>query len=98
IAAHFAGTVDVGQLARLRVYLLAYGVLALFFALYVLPALVGCLTPIPAGRVLRSMKDVLITGFMTGDLFVVLPTLIDRCKQPLSEAAVSHQAGDSLPD
>jgi Na+/H+-dicarboxylate symporter/ABC-type amino acid transport substrate-binding protein len=98
IAAHFVGTVDLGQLARLRVYLIAYGVLALFLALYVLPALVGCLTPISAGRVLRSMKDVLITGFMTGDLFVVLPTLIDRCKELLAEAAISDEQDAALPE
>src|SRR4051812_25854344 len=98
IAAHFAGTVDLGQLVRLRVYLLAYGVLALFLALYLLPALVACLTPIPAGRVLRSMKDVLITGFMTGDLFVVLPTLIDRCKELLSEAAAADEQDAALPE
>jgi Na+/H+-dicarboxylate symporter/ABC-type amino acid transport substrate-binding protein len=98
IAAHFAGTVDLGQLARLRVYLVAYGVLALFLALYLLPALVACLTPIPAGRVLRSMKDVLITGFMTGDLFVVLPTLIERCKELLSEAAATDEQDAALPE
>ena len=97
IAAHFVGTVDVGQLARLRVYLVAYGVLSLFLALYVLPAVVACLTPIPALHVLQSMKDVLITGFMTGDLFVVLPTLIDRCKELLAETAVSEQDA-SLPE
>jgi len=98
IAAHFAGTIDLGQLARLRVYLVAYGVLALFLALYLLPALVACLTPIPAGRVLRSMKDVLITGFMTGDVFVVLPTLIERCKELLSEAAVTDAQDAALPE
>jgi Na+/H+-dicarboxylate symporter/ABC-type amino acid transport substrate-binding protein len=85
IAAHFVGTIDVGQLARLRVYLLAYGAMALFLTLYVLPRLVACVTPIPAIRVLQSMKDVLITAFMTGDLFVVLPTLIDRSKALLAE-------------
>ena len=97
IAAHFAGTVDLGQLARLRVYLLAYGVLALFLTLYSFPALVACLTPIPARRVLRSMKDVLITGFMTGDLFVVLPTLIDRCKELLAEAGVADEQDGPSP-
>jgi Na+/H+-dicarboxylate symporter/ABC-type amino acid transport substrate-binding protein len=91
IAAHFTGTVDLRQLARLRVYLLAYGVMALFVALYVLPVLVACVTPIPARRVLRSMRDVLITAFMTGDLFVVLPTLIDRCKELLAEAVCDEQ-------
>ncbi|HEY7412666.1 MAG TPA: cation:dicarboxylase symporter family transporter [Vicinamibacteria bacterium] len=97
IAAHFTGTVDVGQLARFRLYLVAYGVMALFLALYVLPALVACVTPIPARRVLRQVKDVLITAFMTGDLFVVLPTLIDRCKELLAEAAVAEEDRD-LPE
>jgi Na+/H+-dicarboxylate symporter/ABC-type amino acid transport substrate-binding protein len=97
IAAHFTGTVDLGQLARLRVYLIAYGVMALFVALYVLPVLIACVTPIPARRVLRSMRDVLITAFMTGDLFVVLPTLIDRCKELLAEV-VSDEQDRALPE
>jgi ABC-type amino acid transport substrate-binding protein len=98
IAAHFTGTLDVGQLARFRLYLVAFGVMALFLALYVLPVLVACVTPIPALRVLRSMKDVLITAFMTGDLFVVLPTLIDRCKDLLAEAAVTEEEDRALPE
>jgi Na+/H+-dicarboxylate symporter/ABC-type amino acid transport substrate-binding protein len=97
IAAHFTGTLDVSLLARFRLYLVAYAVMALFLALYVLPVLVACVTPIPALRVLQSMKDVLITGFVTGDLFVVLPTLIDRCKELLREAAVSEEDRD-LPE
>jgi ABC-type amino acid transport substrate-binding protein len=59
--------------------------MAVFLSLYVFPTLVACVTPIPALRVLQSMKDVLITAFMTGDLFVVLPTLIDRAKQLVAE-------------
>jgi Na+/H+-dicarboxylate symporter/ABC-type amino acid transport substrate-binding protein len=98
IAALFAGTADVGAIARLRVYLIAYGVMALFLALYVLPALVACVTPIPAGRVLLSMKDVLITAFMAGDLFVVLPTLIDRCKELLAEAGGADEQDAALPE
>ena len=52
IAAHFTGTLDVGQLARFRLYLVAFGAMALFLTLYVLPVLVACVTPIPALRVL----------------------------------------------
>src|SRR5262245_1115624 len=48
IAAHTAGTMDLGQIARLRVYQLAYAALALLLALWVFPGLVGCLTPIRA--------------------------------------------------
>jgi Na+/H+-dicarboxylate symporter/ABC-type amino acid transport substrate-binding protein len=98
IAAHFAGTIDVGELARLRVYLLAYGAMALLLTLYVFPALVACVTPISAMRVLRSTKDVLITAFMTGDLFVVLPTLIERSKELLAEPSALPGEESSLPD
>jgi len=93
IAAHFVGTADVAQLARLRVYLLAYGAMTLLLTLYVFPRLVGCVTPIPARRVLRSARDVLIMAFMTGDLFVVLPTLVDRAKSLLAE-----QGADDNPE
>jgi Na+/H+-dicarboxylate symporter/ABC-type amino acid transport substrate-binding protein len=85
IAAHVVGTIDVAQLGRLRVYLVAYGAMALFLTLYVFPALVASVTPIPARRVLQATKDILITAFMTGDLFVVLPTLVERSKALLAE-------------
>jgi ABC-type amino acid transport substrate-binding protein len=51
----------------------------------VFPALVACLTPIPARRLLGATRDVLITAFVTGDLFIVLPTLIERSKALLRE-------------
>ena len=85
IAAHTVGTADLDQLARLRVYLIAYGALALLLTLCVFPGLVACVTPIPARRVLQAARDVLIMAFMTGDLFVVLPTLVERSKALLAE-------------
>jgi Na+/H+-dicarboxylate symporter/ABC-type amino acid transport substrate-binding protein len=98
IAAHVVGTVDLIQLARLRLYLIAYGTMAGFLCFYVFPTLVACVTPIPALRVLRSMKDVLITAFMTGDLFVVLPTLIDRSKELVAEASARDDRESALPE
>ena len=92
------GTVDLSQLGRLRVYLSAYGTMAVFLALYVFPTLVACVTPIPALRVVRAMKDVLITAFMTGDLFVVLPTLIDRSKELVAETSRRDDRQSRLPE
>jgi Na+/H+-dicarboxylate symporter len=93
IAAHAVGTIDVQQLTRVRVYLIAYGAMAVFLALYLLPALVSCLTPISALRLLRASRDALITAFMTDDLFVVLPTLIERSKELIRE-----QGGPGAPE
>lgn len=98
IAAHTAGTLDLGQVARLRVYLIAYGALALFLSLWVFPGLVACLTTVPARRVVQATQDVLITAFITGDLFIVLPTLIERSKALLAEHGSPEPEEGSPPD
>ncbi len=87
IAAHASGTLDLDQVARLRVYLICYGAMALLLSLWVFPGLVAALTAVPARRVLGATQDVLITAFVTADLFIVLPSLIVRSKQLLSESA-----------
>jgi Na+/H+-dicarboxylate symporter/ABC-type amino acid transport substrate-binding protein len=98
IAANTVGTIDLDQLARLRVYQLSYGVLALLLSLWIFPGLVGCLTPIPARRVRQGLRDVFITAFMTGDLFIVLPALIERSKLLLREDGQAGPEDSALPD
>ena len=98
IAAHTAGTLDLDQVARLRVYQIAYAAVVLLLALWVFPGLVACLTPIPARRVLGATRDVLITAFITGDLFIVLPSLIERSKLLLQEEGGPGPENPSPPD
>jgi Na+/H+-dicarboxylate symporter/ABC-type amino acid transport substrate-binding protein len=98
IAAHAAGTLDLGQVARLRVFEIAYAALALLLTLWVFPGLVACLTPIPARRVLQEMRDVLITAFMTAELFVVLPSLMEKAKELLAEHGRTDAQDGSAPD
>ena len=76
IAANAAGTLSVEQLSRLQVYLVAYVAVALLVSLWVLPGLVAALTPIRARDILGESRDALITAFIAGDLFIVLPALI----------------------
>jgi Na+/H+-dicarboxylate symporter len=97
IAALTAGTMDWEQLSRLRVYLIGYAAMSLLLALWVLPGLVACLTPIPARRVLHGTRDALITAFITGELFIVLAVLIDRSKELLREHGV-EQSEEGSPD
>ena len=75
IAAHAAGTLDVQQLQRLQIYLLAYVSVALLVAFWVLPGLVATLTPIGARDMLRESRDSVMTAALAGDLFIVLPGL-----------------------
>jgi Na+/H+-dicarboxylate symporter len=84
IAAHTVGTVDVAQFAKVRVYLISYAAMALLLTLWVLPGLVACVTPVSVRHILNKTRDALLTAFTIGDIFVVLPMLIDRSKELLS--------------
>ena len=98
IAAHTVGTMDLEQAVRLRVYQIAYAAIAALLALWVFPGLLAALTPIPACRVLQATRDVLLTAFITGDLFIVLPSLIERSKVLLREHGRLGPDESSPPD
>ena len=80
IAATAAGTLGLEQLGRLQVYLVAYVAVALMVSLWVLPGLVAVLTPIRARDVLGESRNALITAFIAGDLFIVLPALMQASR------------------
>ena len=80
IAAVVAGTLSLGELARLEVYLVGYVCLSVFLSLWVLPGLVATLTPVPYRTLLSETRDALLTAFMTASLFAVLPMITERAK------------------
>ena len=98
IAANASGTLGLEELGRLQVYLIAYVVVALLVALWVLPGLVSALTPIRASDIFRLTKEALITAFVAGDLFIVLPVLIDASKTLLAERVPSNANAATLPE
>jgi Na+/H+-dicarboxylate symporter len=100
VAAVAAGTLQIEQIARIQVYLVAYVAIALLLAAWVLPGLVAALTPIGYVELLRPTRDALLTAFVAGDLFIVLPTLTDACKELLARhlPARTGEHAASLPD
>jgi Na+/H+-dicarboxylate symporter/ABC-type amino acid transport substrate-binding protein len=98
IAATAAGTLSLEQLGRLQIYLIAYAGVGLLVSLWVLPGLVAALTPIRVRDMFRLTRDALITAFVAGDLFIVLPVLIEASKTLLAEHASSHANATTLPD
>jgi Na+/H+-dicarboxylate symporter len=85
LVAATAGTISVEDFERLQVYFFAYVGAALLLSLWVLPALVSTLTPIPFRRVLTGTQDALITAFATYNLLIVLPLLSQRIQEMLDE-------------
>ena len=81
LAATAAGTLHLEQVERIQMYLITYIAISLLVSLWVLPGLIAAVTPIPYREVLGPTRDALITAFIAGDLFIVLPGLIESCKE-----------------
>jgi Na+/H+-dicarboxylate symporter/ABC-type amino acid transport substrate-binding protein len=98
IAANTAGTLNLDQVARVQVYLITYVIISLLVALWVLPGLISALTPFSYREVLGPTRDALITAFMAGDLFIVLPILVQACKELLERHRLVDETTSTLPD
>ena len=98
IAASASGTLSFEQLGRLQIYLFAYVAVALLLSLWVLPGLIAALTPIRIGELFSLTRDSLITAFVAGDLFIVLPGLIEASKTLLARYAPGSSASSEIPD
>ena len=98
IAATTAGTLSVEQVGRLQVYFVAYVAVALLLSLWVLPALVAALTPIRMRDMFSLTRDALITAFVVGDLFIVLPVLITAARTLVDEYGLAGGPEANLPE
>jgi len=98
IAASAAGTLNVDQLERLQVYLVAYVGVGLLVSLWVLPGLIAALTPIKVADIFRLTRDALVTAVVAGDLFIVLPVLTEASRTLLERHTPEQRHAASLPD
>lgn len=80
IVGNVTGTLDVAQLGRLQIYVIAYAATALVLTLVVLPGLIAAVTAVPARELLREIQAPLVTAFAAGDVFIVLPALMDTSR------------------
>jgi Na+/H+-dicarboxylate symporter/ABC-type amino acid transport substrate-binding protein len=91
IAANAAGTLTVEEFGRLQTYILTFIMATLVLTFWVLPALVAAVTPFTYRDVMRSARDALVTGFVTGNLFIVLPMLVENGKRLFEERRLASQ-------
>jgi len=81
ITASAAGTIDIGDLGRLQVYIVVYIVMSLILSLWLIPGLITTLTPLSYGQILGAFRGPLITAFATGNVLIVLPILAADSKK-----------------
>jgi Na+/H+-dicarboxylate symporter len=80
-----AGTMDINDFAKLQVYFVTYISACIFLTFVAFPLLVSLFTPFRYGQILRHFKDAFIMAFTTGNLFVVLPLLMEQSKTLFEE-------------
>ncbi len=90
ISASAAGTMTVAEFGKLQVYFIAFLLGILLLTFLILPLLVSALTPFKYKDIFGITKDALITGFTTGNLFIILPVLSQNCKDLFKQYQLKH--------
>jgi Na+/H+-dicarboxylate symporter len=98
ISASAAGTMTVEQFGRLQVYFITFLLGTLLLTFLILPLMVSAFTPFRYKDIVGVSKDALITGFTTGNLFIILPVLIQNCKKLFKDYRLEHSEIDSSVD
>ncbi len=98
IAASAAGTITPEEIGRLNVYFATFILTALLLTFWVLPVLVTTVTPLKYRDILSVSKDALVTAFTMDNLFIVLPILIQNCKDLLKKYKLDRENSESFID
>lgn len=79
-------------------YIVLYALIALTLGLIVLPGLITVLTPFRYTEIVKMLRMPLITAFAVGSALIVIPMLIEQCKQLIADAglkAIDQQEANS---
>ncbi len=85
ISASAAGTLAPEELGRLQVFLWVYLMAAALLGFVLLPLILHWATPFSYRQILSVSGEAVITATATGTVLVVLPMIIERCKEMLKE-------------
>ena len=90
IAANAAGTMTVEEFGRLQCYIIPFIVATLLLTFWVLPGLAAAITPFSYREILKSVRDALTTGFVTGNLFITLPMLVENARKLFEDRRIKN--------
>jgi Na+/H+-dicarboxylate symporter len=95
IAANAAGTMTIEQFGRLQSYIIPFIVATLLLTFWILPGLAAALTPFTYREILKSARDALTTGFVTGNLFITLPMLVENARKLFEDRRIRNDDTDN---
>ena len=86
-------TID--QFGRLQGYIIPFIVATLILTFWILPGLAAALTPFSYREILKSARDALTTGFVTGNLFITLPMLVENARKLFEDRRLKNDDTDN---
>lgn len=92
LLANAVGTMYPDEIGRLEVYLAAYFTLGALLYFLVLPLMLTAFTPFHYGEVMRISRTAMLTVLLTGNLFIVLPLLVDNIKQLFADHRLNNDS------
>ena len=98
VTASASGTLTLGEFERVQAYIIMLFCSTLLITLWILPVLVSCCTPFSYRRILSASRDALLTTFVVGSTFVVIPLLIDAVDRLFRHHVSPDSAHARIPD
>ena len=95
IAANAAGTMTIEEFGRLQSYIIPFIVATLLLTFWILPGLAAAITPFSYREILKSARDALTTGFVTGNLFITLPMLVENARTLFEDQKIRNDDTDN---
>ncbi len=98
ISASAAGTLDTAELGRLQIFLWVYLLAWVLLAFILLPLLIQWATPFSYRELMKMAGEAMITAMATGTVLVVLPMIVERCKELLKKHKMECEETTSAVD
>src|SRR5210317_2372303 len=95
IAANASGTLTIDEFGRLQSYIIPFIVATLLLTFWILPGLAAAITPFSYREILKSARDALVTGFVTGNLFITLPMMVENARTLFEDQKIRNDDTDN---
>jgi Na+/H+-dicarboxylate symporter/ABC-type amino acid transport substrate-binding protein len=95
IAANASGTMTIEEFGRLQSYIIPFIVATFLLTFWILPGLAAAVTPFSYREILKSARDALVTGFVTGNLFITLPMMVENARTLFEDRKIRNDDTDN---
>ncbi len=90
-----AGTMELAEFERLQVYFAAHVIMTFILAYWVLPVIIMIITPFTYKDVAGIAKDAMVMAFAAGNIFIVIPLLIEHTKELFHKYKIGNETTDA---